>query len=310
MIAALLPVTVFAASPSPSLTTSLDKVIAGPPTGYSELTTASLHGEFTAHDWAVNASGASPTETENTLNRFGFVDGYGKEWSSATARRALIEAVMAFNGGSGAKKALTALEATDKADTNYKHSDTITGIDPYYGAHFTSSGAFEDEFVFVKGNDLFLVIVAGAKDDVLTPATDQSRKQYDSAPADTIPSSKWPENASSGGGGGGLLGAGIAVGFLVVIAVLIAVFVMSRRRRTMTPAVAGMGGYAVAGGPAAGAPGAVQLSPDGKFWWDGQAWKDASVEAPPLAQRSSDGSLWWDGTNWHPIPQGSQAPPG
>src|SRR5436305_271579 len=93
--------------------------------------------------------------------RFGFVDGYGKEWTSATARRALIEAVMAFNGGSGAKKALTALEATDKADTNYKHSDTITGIDPYYGAHFTSSGAFEDEFVFVKGNDLFLVIVAG-----------------------------------------------------------------------------------------------------------------------------------------------------
>ncbi len=173
---ALAPLSALAASPSPS--PDLATVLAPAPSGFAELTTASLHGEFTAHDWAVNASGASPQETETTLNRFGFVDGYGKEWSSASLRRGLVEAVMAFNGGSGAKKALTALESTDKADTHYSRADTITGIDTYYGAHFTPSGAFEDEFVFVKGNDLFIVIVAGAQDTVLTPATEDPERLW------------------------------------------------------------------------------------------------------------------------------------
>jgi hypothetical protein len=296
---ALAPLTALAASPSPS--PSLDTVLAPAPSGFAELTTASLHGEFTAHDWAVNASGASAQETESTLNRFGFVDGYGKEWSSASLRRGLVEAVMAFSGGSGAKKALTALESTDKADSHYSHPDTITGIDPYYGAHFTPSGAFEDEFVFVKGNDLFIVIVAGAQDTVLTPAIDQAKAQYDSAPAETIPSSQWPENQQSPSASG--LGAlGIIVPIVIVVAIIAAlVGVMRRRRRP--PAMA-MGTYAPSSmsSPSMSSPGEVQMSPDGNFWWDGQAWKDAAHEAPPFAQRSSDGSLWWDGRTWRPVP--------
>ncbi len=299
---ALAPLTAFAASPSPS--PGLDTVLAPAPSGYTQLTTASLHGEFTAHDWAVNASGASPQETETTLNRFGFVDGYGKEWSSASLRRGLVEAVMAFSGGSGAKKALTALESTDKADSHYSHPDTITGIDPYYGAHFTPSGAFEDEFVFVKGNDLFIVIIAGAQDTVLTPATDQAKAQYDSAPAETIPSSQWPENQQSPSASG--LGAIGIILPIVVVAAIIAAVVGLIRRRQRPPAMA-MGTYAP---PSMSSSGEVQMSPDGNFWWDGQAWKDAAHEAPPFAQRSSDGSLWWDGKTWRSVPQGQQPPAG
>lgn len=300
---AALPVTALAASPSPSPSPSLDSVLQKAPSGYTELTTASLHGEFTAHDWAVNSSGASSTETENTLNSYGFVDGYGKEWSSASLRRGLIEAVMAFGGGRGAKNALTALERTDKADSHYTGADTITGIDPYYGGHFTASGAFEDEFVFVKGNDLFIVIVAGAQDNVLSAAQDQAKAQFDSAPDSTIPSSQWPENqqsASAAFGAGTIMG--ILLPILVVVGIIAVIVGVVRRRRPAAMA----GTYAPP--PMSGA---VQMSPDGNHWWDGQAWRDASQEVPPTAQRSADGSLWWDGQRWRPVgpAQEQQQPP-
>lgn len=299
VVLALLPGAALAASPSPS--PSLDKVLAPPPSGYVELTTGTFHGEFTAHDWAVNASGVSPTETENTLNNLGFVDGFGMEWSSASLRRALIEAVMAFGGGRGAKNALTALEGTDKADSHYAHADTITGIPDYYGGHFTTNAAFEDEFVFVKGNDLFIVIFAGAQDTVLPAATDQAKAQYNAAPAETVPSSQWPENQSTPSSGPGpfvLLG-GVAVP-IAIVALIVGVVIQRRRR-----AAVAMATYAPP--PMSAVP---QMSPDGSFWWDGQAWQDASQHVPPGAQRSADGSLWWDGRNWRPVPQAQQPPAG
>jgi len=299
---ALAPLAVFAASPSPS--PGLDTVLAPAPSGYAELTTAPLRGEFTAHDWAVNASGASQQQTESTLNHLGFVEGYGKAWSSGSLRHDLVEAVMAFSGARGAKTMLTAVESTDKADSHYSHPDTITGIDPYYGAHFTLNGAFEDEFVFVKGNDLFFVVMGGAQDDVLAAAIDQAQAQFDSAPAETIPSSQWPENAnnSSEGPDWGTLSADVVAGIFVLGVI---VFVVRGIRRGRRMAVASTHARQVMAGS-----GDVQMSPDGNFWWDGQAWKDAAHEAPPFAQRSNDGSLWWDGRTWRPIPQGQQPPAG
>src|SRR3989442_7818336 len=87
-----------AAASTPSPSPSLDKVLAAPPgSDFTELTTGVLHGEFTAHDWATtNASGSDATETEKTLTKDGFVDGYGKTWAQASAGHAMIEAVMAL----------------------------------------------------------------------------------------------------------------------------------------------------------------------------------------------------------------------
>jgi hypothetical protein len=36
----------------------------------------------------------------------------------------------------------------------------------------------------------------------------------------------------------------------------------------------------------------AQLSPDGRYWWDGTAWH----------VRSADGAHWWDGGSWRPVP--------
>ena len=296
---ALAPLTAAAASPTPS--PSLDSVLAKPPSSdFKELTTAPLHGQFTAHDWSTSGGTASAdAETERTLNSDGFVDGYGKAWTQAQTQHALIEAVMAFSGGRGARSALTSVERSDKADAGYKHPDTISGIDPYYGAHFVDStnNTIEDAFVFVKGNDLFFISVVSGKDDALAQATTQAKSQYDSAPNSTIPSAQWPENVSSNSTSPTSLF--LPIGFIVGVVLAVVAFIIRRTRRASTSVYGGMG-------PAA----AVQLSPDGQYWWDGQAWRDASMEAPPMAQRSSDGNLWWDGRNWRPVPQPApQQPP-
>ncbi len=48
----------------------------------------------------------------------------------------------------------------------------------------------------------------------------------------------------------------------------------------------------------------AQLSPDGRYWWDGMAWHDGLHNPPPPAVRSADGAHWWDGGSWRPIPAG------
>ena len=270
------------AAPSPS--PSLDSVLAAPPSGYAEVTTSPLNGEFNAHQYAVNASGVSPDQTESTLRKEGFVDGYAKTWVSASPRRALVELVMAFTGGAGARNVLTALERSDKADARFTHADTMPGIDPYYGVHFVSGGTYADEFIFVKGNDLFGVAVGAPTDDALTPARDQATAQFNSAPAETIPSSQWPENQGPELDAGKLSADVVVAVFVIGLIIGIPLFIRRNNRRR-----ASLGSI-------------PQMSPDGGYWWDGQGWPEASREAPPSPSRSSDGTLWWDGRTWRPVP--------
>ncbi len=46
----------------------------------------------------------------------------------------------------------------------------------------------------------------------------------------------------------------------------------------------------------------LQLSPDGREWWDGTQWQSTATSYPPTAVRKPDGSQWWDGKNWRPVP--------
>jgi hypothetical protein len=214
--AALGPISASAApNPSPSLGT----LLAAPPTGYTQLTTGTFHGRFSAADYATTDP-SKALEAGIKLIQDGFVDGYGMTWVQRSSGHLLIEFVIAFEGGKGARSWLGYEEASDKSNPYYKHSDTLSGIDPYYGVHLvlTSPRAVSDAFSFVKGNDLFGVGFASAKDDVLKLATSQTRSQYAAAPDQTIPKAQWPENPSSRGPVyivGGVLGA-------VVVLVLIA----------------------------------------------------------------------------------------
>jgi len=288
---ALLPLSA-AATPSPS--PSLAQVLAPPPSGYSEVGTAKLHGRFDAIGY-TDSFGTRATEAENTLIKDGFVDGYGMTWIQQSSGHALIEFVIAFAGGSGAKSWLHFEEASDKSHADYQHSDSISGIDTYYGVHLAdpTGTQFLDGFSFIKGNDMFGVGFYSAKDDVLNLATNQTKSQYDSAPGSTIPPSQWPENAKANSSQGAPFPLGDLIGGAlasVVIAGLVVLAVAWQRRSPRRPS------------PPAPGWAAVQLSPDGRFWWDGQAWKDSRHEAPPFAQRSNDGLYWWDGLKWRTVP--------
>jgi hypothetical protein len=294
---ALAPLNAHSASnPNPALAT----ILAAPPASdYAELPSSQLNGSFGARDWA-NLSGDSSTaiETEATLNRDGFVDGFGKAWQQSSALASpphgLVEAVMAFTGGRGANSALTSMEASDKSDSGYRNADTVSGISRYYGAHFVrpSSQGVEDLFAFVKGNDLFAIAFFSSRDDVLADATRQIEAQYNSAPGSTIPRSEWPENANPVTSlPVALFTAGI--GLIVVVVGVLALVLL--RRRSPAPTI-----YASFAPPLS-----TQLSPDGKFWWDGAKWQDATLSVPPGAQVSSDGAYWWDGKAWRAMP----APP-
>jgi len=50
------------------------------------------------------------------------------------------------------------------------------------------------------------------------------------------------------------------------------------------------------------------LSPDRRYWWDGEGWQDTTMTAPPDSPRSPDGRWWWDGATWRPLPTAQPVP--
>src|SRR5256886_821288 len=217
---------------------------AAPPSGYSELTSAPFHGHFTASQYAAQTADASKkASVEATLNREGFVDGYGDAWVSTSTGHVLVEWVLAFSGGRGAQHWLIAAETGDKSDPTYSHADTMSGIDPYYGEHVVDAAnkTAGDDLSVSKGSAGFLVLVASASDNNLATATEQAKAQHDSAPESTIPSSHWPDTQSNSAA----FDTGRVTAYVLVAALILAVIavvlglILPRRQRPLAPAARG-----------------------------------------------------------------------
>jgi hypothetical protein len=281
---ALAPLTALA-SPSPSPT--LDTVLApapGPNFVESTSTSGDEDGPLDAAGYATTFLG-STADTEKELAVDGFVAGYGRTWVSLSANQFLVEEVVTFTGGRGAKSWLETTGLGAKDQPEYQHPDPIEGIDSANGFHFhypSLKHPYGDEFDFVKGNDYFYVYIGSANDDGAALGATQAKAQFDFAPPYTVPPSQWPEASSSSNVVGRILLLGI-----VALGVLLSATIRSRRQRQM-----------VASAPAA----SFQLSPDASYWWDGREWKDINQWIPPNVQRSADGTWWWDGSRWRPVP--------
>ncbi len=260
-----------AAAPNPS--PSLAQVMLPAPSGYTAETSSAISGSFASHNLS-SAWGTKAAEAQTALEQDGFVDGYGITVVNHTIHHRVIEYIVAFAGGQGAMNWLSFAEAGDKADPTYQHSDSISGIASYYGEHNVyPSQNVSDAFVFVKGNDFFVVGYESTQDDVLSLAITRAKNQYDSAPNSTIPASQWPENAKAATASqGASQDAGFALGGLIadaiiallavgVILLLVGMVVRYRRARTPTAAVPSE------------MPAGVQISPDGGYWWDGEQWR-------------------------------------
>jgi len=261
-------------------------VLVAPPLGYTEQSLTTFpHGRFTIQQYAATY-GPTIAEVEIVLQQDGFVDGFSTLWIQKVTRRGMIEWVMAFSGEKGARSFLSYIDTSSQQDPGYKHADSITGIDPYWGEHEVyPSGDVADWFGFVKGNDLFVVGFESTKDDILDLATSYAKKLYDSAPASTIAPADWPEN----GGTGNVREPAFALGGFIVVALILAF-------------VAGLIGLAAILAGRRRRPETVRLTSDRRYWWDGQFWRDSLLGAPPAAKRSADGRFWWDGVEWRPVP--------
>jgi len=226
------------AAPSPSV--SLDTVLAPPPTANyapDKEGNGTPVGAFDATAYASYVSGGSDSNLASTLTMDGFVAGYGASWTEQTNGRALVELVAAFSGGHGARSWLATAQAAARSSDYYGRSIVVAGIGPYYGVHYAnpSGPSYADVVSFVKGNDFFTVGFISGADDLGRAAAVQAKRQFDSAPADSIPASQWPENVRLLVGGIGALKIGsiLAVGVVVLgFLISLALFFYVRREAT------------------------------------------------------------------------------
>ncbi len=190
----MLPVSTAIAAPNPN--PHLSQILAEPPsTGYVELashTPGILEGPFDAGTYA-SIGGLDMQTTITTLAKDGFIAGFGRAWVQQSPSRVMVEIVVAFTGGNGARLWLQQSQLADLTDPTFQHSITVDGVETYYGARLSdTSSYFADAFLFVKGNDGFLVSTISGFDDLGNSAAEQTRVQYRHAPAYTIPPSGWP----------------------------------------------------------------------------------------------------------------------
>ena len=286
-----------AATPTPS--PALDTVLVAPADpGFADDPNALAfpEGIFTAPQWAAVA-GTNAPQVEDQLHCDGFITGYARAWLDKANNHIVTQAVVAFSGGKGAGNLLTYLAGNVTNTQYFSHAISVSGIDSAGGAHFANPAGpvYADQIWFTKGNDYFYLAVLSPKDDMGDLAPTQAKRQFDVAPAYTIPPAQWPENTSTSGfSWSGALGSvawiALAVAAVVIAVVIAAVFLLSRQRPAPAAAYASMSWT-------------VQMSADGNYWWDGAAWRDASRDVPPSAQRSGDGYYWWDGRAWRLVPK-------
>src|SRR5205807_5927931 len=125
------------ASPSPS--PSLGTLLAAPPVSNYVIDTQSfmrVQGDFNAAQYVNFLAPSDPSQMETTLQHDGFVSGFGRSWAQQGTSHLLLEIVIAFTGGTGAKSWLAASEAADSSNQYFKGAIVVTGVDPSYGGHF------------------------------------------------------------------------------------------------------------------------------------------------------------------------------
>src|SRR5690349_16743102 len=281
-----------AATPSPS--PALSAILIAPTGAYQESQTAQEDGPMTPADYA-----GTDSLVLDELKRDGYVQGYVRTWIGQDNKHAVVEEVVAFGGHRDASKWMNTVRSRTSSQYLVRPL-TADGVDTYFGAHFAdpSKPVYLDDGVFLKGNDFFEVRAVSQADDLGDLATAQAKRQFDAAPAYSISPNQWPENASHSSlnltayvvplaiGGGTVL-------VVLILVALVVVVVLTRRRPTPVAAVVT---------PAADGP---LMSVDGRYWWDGGAWRDATKEVPPDGMRSAEGYYWWDSRAWRPMPPAS-----
>ena len=221
-----------------------------------------LSGGFTAHSYAayLQAAGSSPGTTESALNLYGFRDGYAREWEQRGSQDVLIERVFEFGDDRGASFWYADLKGGAQTISEYRSAVPISVPNSFAAAYVYADGIKQWRAEFWKGNLVFVIHTDADTNDLSTLAVQQATAEYESAPASTVSTAKAGSQSVSSAL---LVVFAAAIALIVVIAVVIVIAytqAQSRRRRAA---------YAN-----------VHVSPDGHWWWDGQAWRPMPPPQP------------------------------
>ena len=288
-----------------SASVDLKSLLVAPPTSdwvEADATPTILEGPFTAESYAawLQAVGSN-TATQaadniDTLRRYGFATGYARSWEQRGTQDLLEEHVFEFADSQGAGYWYADIKLGNQTGTYYAGDLPVSAIPDSFGVVLKAKTGTDRLFrvAFKKGNLMFDYTVDTLTADDTALVMGQATKSYGlltgSSPSPTSePVAATPAAARLPQ----LVTGGIIAGIVAVISAgLIGglYFVLSRRGRRPAHAVVG----------------AVQMSPDWSYWWDGALWQPTATTTPPSAPRSPDGAYWWDGASWRPV----AGPPG
>lgn len=234
MVAALQTVTVSAADVTADL-------IPGPPAGSWQVN-AQQTGALTKDDLYGSKAGSVQ----------GFVDAYEKSWTGTPAT-AVLDRLEHYSSIFWAAYRLGQAEAADKKDKSFTSFRTVPGFAS--GAYEVTAGpdangAFTDVIVFTQGDYLSAIGVAAKSTPDHATLMDQATRQLA-----LIPEPVGEINGISNGIMNTIVIAAIAAGAISILVAAIVLIVVLRRRRSIV------------------AQAQPQISPDGRYWWDGTTWR-------------------------------------
>jgi len=203
-------------------------------------TAGTLEGPFDAEAYAsyYELAGLDVQTAQRlvrSLHSNGFVGGYGRQWYLPRATEYLGELVMGFTRSSGASSVASASKIRYGQEQGF-----LSFVDPHlskgsFAVTDSSSGYQWTVVIFLKGNNLF-VVVQGSADDLMTDqALAQARRAYDHAPTSIGASAQ--SSSPTGLVQGFRLVAAVGLMLLLAIATVVAVIVFVVRTPRSRPPI-------------------------------------------------------------------------
>ena len=197
-----------------------------------------LEGPFDAEAYA-NYSGLDVQTSEamvRSLQRNGFVGGYGRQWYKPGASEYLGELVMVFTRSSGASSIASGSKIRYQQDQGFRSLVETHLSKGAYGITETSGGYRWTAVIFLKGSNLFAISQGSADDFMTHQALAQAQRAYAFAPSSiTVPAQT---SARSGLAQYLRLIAAAGVTLLLAIAAVAAVIVLLVRGPRSRPGAA------------------------------------------------------------------------
>ncbi len=159
-----------------------------------------IDGPFDSRTYAGWLAGSS-ADTAGIAADFdanGFKRGYARSWVTLSSntrqqgfsrRNYLIETVEEYSSDAGARWRFDGVVSSTRGPSGGLVREIKTSIDGAFGAETNASSTF---FVmFARGNDVYIVRMETAMDDLTKAVVAQAQKQFFLAPPFTIPPAQW-----------------------------------------------------------------------------------------------------------------------